>query len=281
EIVGTIAVSVRGRTTPFRWMFLSRPEPHLIASFTAHDMHSLSYNLELPVSRDIDNEIVLYLTDELRGIEPTDSWFSEQVIQTLVNFSAGFFINAGMISRLIRNSLEPVSHLHAVLAYINSGNVNTDPAHPLLSEFDLFYTFIMQCVPSETLLKIQAILLLVTSFRISEISGFIQVPKVIACANVLGLSEKEFRNACDSLISVLHFGTDMRIAFHHRSFKDFLEDSRRSGKFCIQSHLHPLRCKLLAHLDRVHSCSLGKNNATSNITMFTDTLSRLFKPNLH
>ncbi|KAF9444061.1 hypothetical protein P691DRAFT_637331, partial [Macrolepiota fuliginosa MF-IS2] len=161
DIVEIVIASVHKKTTPFRWAFLSRPETHIVGSFTAADTRPLSYHLEIRVSREIDNEIALYLKAELRKIQQRsglpNSWVSERDIGTLVNLSGGLFIYAATLVRFVGNhrSLGPVDQLRAVLA-LAKGNKEISSTHPL-SELDRFYILIMRCIPPEILPRIQAI----------------------------------------------------------------------------------------------------------------------------
>ncbi|KAF9439498.1 hypothetical protein P691DRAFT_715803, partial [Macrolepiota fuliginosa MF-IS2] len=142
DIIEVIAASARSQTTPFRWVFFSRPETHIVGSFTADDIHPSTYQLEIRVSRDIDNEITLYLMDGLRKIQQRnglpDSWVSERNIGVLVNLSGGLYIYAATVIRFVGSHelLGPVDQLRAVLALAND-NKGTDSIHPL-SELDLF-----------------------------------------------------------------------------------------------------------------------------------------------
>ncbi|KAF9448409.1 hypothetical protein P691DRAFT_759930 [Macrolepiota fuliginosa MF-IS2] len=259
EIIEIIATSIRHRTTPFRWAFFSRSETHIVGSFTADNLPSLSYQLEVPVSRKIDNQIALYLTAELRKIQQRsglpDSWLSERDIGMLVKLSAGLFIYAATLIRFVGNhkSLGPVDQLRAVLALgrLNRKAISLQP----LSELDHFYILIMQSIPSEVLPRVQAILLLLThvrSWRPRVIHTGNPIPYI---ANTLGISESQFRNACSALHSVLELDPKGDIKFHHTSFMDFLLDSRRSGDFCVYSRLHSLRFELSQRLTDVHARS--------------------------
>ncbi|KAF9441681.1 hypothetical protein P691DRAFT_766009 [Macrolepiota fuliginosa MF-IS2] len=276
DIIEVIVVSIRNRTTPFRWVLLSRPETHIVGSFTTNDTHPLTYQLEIRVSRDIDNEITLYLTDGLRKIQRRnglpDSWISEQDIGVLVNLSGGLFIYATTVIRFVggRESLGPVDQLRAVLA-LASSNKGTDSVHPL-SELDLFYTLIMRCVPPRILPRIQAILLLTlitrnTGFwRHTEREDWQTTPWI---ANMMGLSEPQFRNACGLLHSVLELTPYWEITFYHASFMDFLQDPSRSGEFCIFSRLDSLRLELLQQLNDAHARSTGESTVERDLVALT------------
>lgn len=186
EIIKIIATSVRDRTTPLRWVLVSRPEVHIITTFTSQEISSLSLHVKLPVSRGIDNETTKYLADELRGMGMQygldDSWPSERDIGTLVNLSAGLFIYAATVVRFIRtedppgpeDQLEAVLNLAAHLVKPDDGT-----SHPL-SELDLFYTLLMQRIPPKVLSTICKILL---------VTKFLNGTSARTNAYVLGLSE--------------------------------------------------------------------------------------------
>ncbi|KAF9441682.1 hypothetical protein P691DRAFT_779715 [Macrolepiota fuliginosa MF-IS2] len=264
DIIEVTAASIRNRATPFRWVLLSRPETHIVGSFTVNGMHSLTYRLEVRVSRDIDNEITLYLTDGLRRIQQRnglpDSWVSERDVGVLVDLSGGLFIYAATIIRFIGDYdlLGPVDQLRAVLALVSSDR-ESDSVHPL-SELDLFYTLIMRRVPPGILPRIQAILLLrfyTLPLDMRKTPALLGLPPVTIITNLIGLSEPQFWNACGSLYSVLKL--DSNITFYHASFMDFLHNSRQSGNFCIYLRLDSLRLELLQRLNDVHARSIGES----------------------
>ncbi|KAF9450119.1 hypothetical protein P691DRAFT_701940 [Macrolepiota fuliginosa MF-IS2] len=265
DIVEMAAASVREGVLPFRWVFLSRPETHIVSSFTANNMRRISYHLELPVTRAIDNEIRLYLTDELQKIRERsglpDTWPPAHEIATLVNVSAGLWIYPATLVRFIRDpDSSPVDQLDAVLALFKEGNGRTSSGHPLM-ELDLFYTLIMRRVPSRILPVVQRILLLFesSSMAVSQPFDWVKFGEVVnrPIVKVLGLSELQFENACSSLRAVLKFNPLSRlgITFYHASFMEFLADATRSNKFCVYSYLNPLRRELVERLSDVHARS--------------------------
>lgn len=105
DIVKTITTSVREQTTPFLWIFLTRTDPDLTALFDLPDIQPLCHQIELPVSREADNDITLYLTDTLTEIGQKHQfrapWPSKREIRALVNLSAGLFFCAYTIVRFI------------------------------------------------------------------------------------------------------------------------------------------------------------------------------------
>ncbi|KAF5363893.1 hypothetical protein D9756_000215 [Leucocoprinus leucothites] len=270
DIIEIIAESARMRTTPLRWICLSRPEPHIVATFNMDDMPSLCRQVELPVSRKVDHEILLLLVDELTKVRKKfqlpESWPSEKDFQTLVDLCAGLFIYAATIIRFvnIRNALSPVDQLDAVLKLAHCIKPQPHSDHPL-AELDAFYKLIMSCVPPKIFPVIQKILL-VKSLNMLQWKEFVKI------SNVLGLSESQFRNATGSLSSVLDAKSlpvvsSQEIRFYHASFMDFLQDEERSGKFCIYSEcLTGLRQELLERLNQVHTLSKDENPIPVQIT---------------
>lgn len=259
DIIEIVAESVRDSTTPFRWAFFSCAESHIINSFTSNLVRQLSLHLELPVSRDIDYEILCYLMAELERIREEaglpSSWPSESDVAALVDRSAGLFGYASTVVRFIGepNSPGPVNQLHTVLTPRPD---TTDTDHPL-SELDRFYMLIMQRVPSKILLTVQKILLLDGLPSTSFLPVNLQVP---LSANIFSLPEAQVRHACASLRSVLEFEpqSKVKIKYFHVSFVEFLQDPQRSKEFCIYGDcLDNIRQELLERLDNIHSRSIG------------------------
>ncbi|KAJ3560904.1 hypothetical protein NP233_g10534 [Leucocoprinus birnbaumii] len=145
EIIRIIAASARNRTTPFP----------LISSVV--------YGIELPVSRSVDHEILLFLTDEFAKIREShgipESWPGEGVFALLVERAAGLWIYVSMIVRFIRdeNSLGPKDQLRTVLGFISDMPSKVGPSNPL-AELDFFYTLIMQRIPSKFLEMVRKII---------------------------------------------------------------------------------------------------------------------------
>ncbi|KAF9450281.1 hypothetical protein P691DRAFT_665641, partial [Macrolepiota fuliginosa MF-IS2] len=246
-IVEIVAGSIRNSTTPFIWLFCSRLEPHLIATFNSPEVSAVTHQEELTVSRAIDNEIAKYFMDELakigREYDLPLPWPRERDVGTLINLSSGLFIYASTVVRFIgdRNSLGPESQLRAVLALATTVTKGTSD-HPL-SELDLFYLLIMQCIPAKILQTVQWILLAMTVYTIGT--------DVEPNRQLVGLSPSEFRAACRTLHSVMKFDKGW-ISFYHASFMDFMQDLQRSRQFCIW--LEPglaLRTELMQRLQAV------------------------------
>ncbi|KAF9446776.1 hypothetical protein P691DRAFT_761327 [Macrolepiota fuliginosa MF-IS2] len=229
-IIEIITLSIRDDTTPFIWIFCSRLEPHLIATFSSPEVSAVTHEEELTVSREIDNEIAKYLTDELAKLGKEHnlppSWPRERDIGTIVDLSSGLFIYASTVVRFIgdRNSFGPEEQLQAVLSLAMA--IAKDHSEHPLSELDLFYLLIIRRVPAKVLQAVQWILLATTIPYVRE-----QTHRI---SQFLNLSSSQFHAACRTIHSVMKI-EESNVVFYHASFMDFMENPQRSKQFCIRS----------------------------------------------
>ncbi|KAJ3570487.1 hypothetical protein NP233_g4364 [Leucocoprinus birnbaumii] len=257
-----------GQGLPFRWIVLSRTEPHIEASFSGDMLRDFTIRTEIPVSRETDHEILCFLTDKFKEIGQVASlsstWFSEDDIQTLVNLCAGLFIYAATIERFVRRSASfgPASQLRAVLSLARRvGSLQSHTAHPL-HELDLFYTLIMEQVPREVLPTLQSILLL---------RSFASLPFDLESRHIsaiLGLDQPQFSHICGFLHSVLKLegvpGNYPDLSFYHASFMDFMQDRTRSREASAYSNevISNTRSRLL---DRVKALLVPQAESSLDI----------------
>ncbi|KAF9449306.1 hypothetical protein P691DRAFT_728095 [Macrolepiota fuliginosa MF-IS2] len=234
DIVKIIAQSTRKQSTPFLWIIFSRPEPHLIGVFNSFEVKPATLPIELRVSREVDGDIAMFVAYQLRETARKHpqfplSWPSEQEVWEIVDLSDGLFACAEAASRFIDDddSAGPEAQLRDVLrlarehsAQKRRGNSSTG--------LDGFYTLVMERVPPK---QLQTVLWILLATRMPHIDD------AIYNANLVGLSELQFRNACRSLHSVMKIisGSYPMLHFYHSSFMDFLEDPARSKRFCIWS----------------------------------------------
>jgi len=106
EIIKVIASSVRGGSTPFHWAIFSRAEPRIVSTFKQDSVASVTHSVELPISREADGEIEMYLRGEFKNIlEQRDfpqllsSWPTNNNIRTLVDAAAGLFAHPAAVLR--------------------------------------------------------------------------------------------------------------------------------------------------------------------------------------
>ncbi|KAF5360810.1 hypothetical protein D9756_005191 [Leucocoprinus leucothites] len=251
EIIRVIAASAHNRTTPFRWFITSRPEDFIIRTMHSVPVSPVLYCIELPVSRVIDHEILLFLTDELKKVREehglAESWPSEGALALLVERGAGLWIYVATMVRFIKdeNSYGPEDQLRIVLEFAKKVSAKVGVDNPL-AEMDSFYTLIMQRVPPKVRTTVRKILLL----------NFLSPLGLNPIAGALFLSVNQIRRACASIQSVMTVGDD--IEFYHTSFLDFMTDPQRSGELCIlNDFLMRWRQELLMWLHEVCSRSTG------------------------
>ncbi|KAF5356005.1 hypothetical protein D9756_004416 [Leucocoprinus leucothites] len=239
EMIKIIAASVDKHTTPFRWFITSRPEDPIVRTMNSSTISPVCSRVELPVSRAIDHEILVYLTDEFKLIRKDhgfpESWPSEEVLALLVERGDGLWIYVGTMVRFIKdeNSLGPEDQLRIVLEFAKDVSGKVGPDNPL-AEMDFFYTLIMQRVPPKVRTTVQKILLVHSVFS--------DDPSYVATA--LRLSADQLRRACSSIQSVMELqGSDldsMEIQFYHTSFLDFMKDPQRSKDLYSEHIVFPL-----------------------------------------
>ncbi|KAF5345262.1 hypothetical protein D9756_011418 [Leucocoprinus leucothites] len=271
-IIDIITTSARNGTAPFRWFLTSRPEDHLVRSMSSESVSSISVHLELPVSRAIDHEILIFVTNEFKKIREdrglSDSWPPEEVLSLLVEHAAGLFIFAATVMRFISddNSFGPQDQLRIVLEFLEGVSARNDgPGNPL-EEMDSFYMLIMQRIPPKLLKTARAILLLHDLHLLSA----------AVIADYLSLSEEQFWGVWAYLQSVVSLEppnvcwcklSRMGFSFHHASFLDFLRDPGRSKELCIYgSFLDELRRNVLSRLHEACSCGSGEGTAKRGST---------------
>ncbi len=241
-IIDTVSASVLDRTTPFVWAFFSRPEPRIVAQFSAPHITKLCWQLTLHVSRDADGDVELYLRDGFKrvrakyGIPLAASWPSSYDIREVIRRSAGLFVYPANVIRFVNEggTLGPEEQLRLILRFPSKLSSNPWPY------LDAFYTLIMEHIPKDMLPIVLKLLLL------AQPLSYLPCTFMFA-ADVLGLSVSAYCAALSRLHSVVKLGYSdtglpKGIGIYHASFTDFLGDPERSGKFCVKA---PEICGLL------------------------------------
>ena len=106
EIIEIIASSVRERSIPFHWAIFSRAEPRIVSTFKQDNIASVIHSVELPISREADGEIELYLRGEFKNIlehrgfpRLLSSWPTDNDIRMLVDAADGLFARPADVLR--------------------------------------------------------------------------------------------------------------------------------------------------------------------------------------
>ncbi|KAF5356784.1 hypothetical protein D9756_006416 [Leucocoprinus leucothites] len=273
EIIKLIAASVQTRSTPFCWAIFSRAERQIASIFALVHISPLCCTVYLPISRDNDKDVELYLRDgfknmlQRRNMVLSTPWPAEEDIKKLVDAAAGLFAYAATVLRFIdkhsRSGFRET--LQAVLDLIAKPGSRS---LPIFSNLDNLYILILQRVPDDILRPMNMLLYWMT------IRGWDDrnVEAALAC-NVFGISETAFKTICHYLQAVVayqeppqsiqklvptvdlarsfyHQGSSFKlntslrdqllevhgtIPLLHKSFLKFLVDSSRSSAFYAHS----------------------------------------------
>ncbi|KAJ3559222.1 hypothetical protein NP233_g11322 [Leucocoprinus birnbaumii] len=235
EIIRIIVESVKTGTTPFRWLILSRLEPHLVAAFADPSASEFTHQIGLVISSELNPQIRLFFTDKLievrikKGIE--NSWPTAEDITTLVDLSAGLFAHSHALVLFIDDpsSEGPQHQLRIVLGLAEKIKLAAEK-HPLAA-LDFFYdTLVLKRIPEAKRISIR--LMLLAHKLLSNPNT--QRP-ALTVGNVLAKSEDQVRDLCRSLHSVMILDSDLNFKFYHASFMDFLESEDRSKSECIRT----------------------------------------------
>lgn len=252
QIIDLITTSTLDRTTPFLWAFFSRPEPPITSAFTSQFATTISWTLPLTLSGNADSDIEAYLRGSFLAIRAKYSipasvaWPMEEDIRRLVSQSAGLFVYPVTAIRYIegldkgRPGFE--ERLRAVL------QLDPKSTESPFSVLDQLYILIMMLIPEGVIYDTMSLLHLDQSDVAQRHSGHLFIPldydevrpKVLSYCFALGLSLAAFHVAISNLYSVLEVtvtqsGDPIEFRFYHKSFLDFLLDSKRSEQYFVKS----------------------------------------------
>lgn len=271
DIIEIIASSIRAGSTPFRWAIFSREEPFIVSAFSTTHVSSYYHSVLLPISRDVDREIELYLRAGFENIlrrrnllHLSLSWPTAGDIGRLVDAAAGLFAHPATILRFIDNYTYSgfMETLQAVLnSTITPANTPTSP----FTDLDNLYILIMKRVPADVLPSMYLLLSYITATPVGQYDHTQNRSwYVTTICNALGISETVFRSICNHLQAVVAFQAPSpqvvdlvrsrydqdplfqphssvlrrahgSFSFYHKSFYDFLIDPARSSNFCVKT----------------------------------------------
>ncbi|KAJ3554077.1 hypothetical protein NP233_g12497 [Leucocoprinus birnbaumii] len=289
-IIDLIVKSTREQTTPFRWFITGRPEPHLFNATQTPMVSAVLYQLELPVSRGIDHEILLYLTDEFRKIGESHGlgeWVSESELALLVELVAGLFVYAATIIRFIvdPNTLGPVDQLSGILIYA-AERTKAGVKDPRRTEMDRFYTLIMQRLQPRIQLKVREVLLVYWLHRDHQWLHRGQQDQQMSIdilAKLLGMSVSQILYGCNFLQSVLDTRSMVNngvihFKFYHASFMDFMTDTQRSGIYSVHHAkvINDLLKRFIHQVNGMHSVAAISQTREISILVYNLLIFTLF-----
>ncbi|KAJ7450410.1 hypothetical protein FB451DRAFT_1527543 [Mycena latifolia] len=256
EILCLIQSTVTTHPRLLRVLIASRPEPHIRERFEELSFDGLyrSVNIEQAFE-----DIRIYLREEFSRIHrqhhetvghiPTP-WPTRDILEDLVDKSSGYFIYATTLIKFIDDrDFCPAQRLAAVV-----NNLPTECGTPFHA-LDELYSQILRGTPFQS--RLLDILCAIVHGSMLQLST-----KNIE--ELLGLDPGDVKitlRHLQSLLLVPQYETHL-ISLHHKSFRDFLMDPNRSGKF----HLSLKQCKDLARsiLQALSHSPANKPHANSN-----------------
>ena len=240
-ILEIIYEAVAVEKIPLRFLIASRPEAHIREAFDRPTLRSITKRVVLNESFGPNQDIEKYLRDGFKSIYEQHSKLMEHVVQPwpgtgvldlLVQKASGQFIYASTVLKFVGAEFyNPISQLDIVL---DPSSSNEAP----FSELDILYSQILSTYPiSENLICVLGIVL---SLHCP------QPPEVIE--DLLGLQTGEVGlvlRGLHSLIKFPHisdekytaFSKDNKVQLLHASFRDYLIDASRAGRFFIDTNI--------------------------------------------
>jgi hypothetical protein len=216
----------------------------------------MSWTLPLTLSGNANSDIEAYLRGSFEVIRakrsiPAGKWPAEKDICRLVSQSAGLFVYAVTALRYVDGLGKGRSGLEERLCTVlQLDSMSTETP---FSALDALYMLVMMQIPEGVLYDTMSLLYLRESAISEKFEHIWQRyhPRVLPILHyscfVLGLSSAAFHVAISNLYSVLEVtmdesGKPENFRFYHRSFLDFLSDSRRSQQYFIKSPVVHQHC---------------------------------------
>ncbi|KAK1235925.1 hypothetical protein PQX77_000835 [Marasmius sp. AFHP31] len=215
---------------PLRFLICSRPESWIRQAFIANPLQPLTKVVVLDDSFSPDDDIMRYYLHQFRQIsaDPQYSqitfpspWPSQEDLEILVVRACGQFVYAVTAVKFIQGAFKhPLEQLHVIL-----NNVTPRPGTSPYQQLDALYDYILSVNPDhEAVYPILAAILVIP-------------PKArtpVCIEMLLELPTGQVAVALRGMHSVLHIrGSGDVIRLFHTSFRDYLVDQARSGRFHI------------------------------------------------
>ena len=227
SILRLLHESITVHKLPLRFLVGSRSESHIRESFDQESLYTVTRRVVLDEKFDPGRDIQVFLKDGFvkicakNSIPPGEQpWPKEGIIDLLVQRSSGQFIYAATVLKFVgADFCSPRKQLALVLT--------PDPA--ALSDLDQLYTQILSAYPSAV--NIVQVLGVITASGSNS-------PEVIE--DILEMEEGELKLVLSGLSSLmdeehLREGVISYVIPHfaHASFRDYLFDPSRSGRFYV------------------------------------------------
>ncbi|KAJ6514694.1 NACHT domain-containing protein [Mycena vulgaris] len=208
-----------------RLLVASRPESHIREKFDTFQGLYDSVKIDQSFT-DVRNYLRIEFDRIHREHHETmasvpSPWPPWGVIENLVDTSSGYFIYAATVIKFIDDrDFRPTERLAAVVENLPA-ECGTLPFHPL----DKLYLQILRDVPFQSrIITILCVIVHGSNLRLSRVN----------IEKLLGLDPGDLARALRRLHSLLLVPPNGdEISLHHKSFRDFLLDPDRSGKFYL------------------------------------------------
>ena len=239
RILAQIVCMIKTHHLPLRFLIVSRPEAHLCEAFEEPDLANITQKLSLYGDLKAREDVSAYLQSEFSRIHNSKRhrdimefiprpWPSEDVIDSLVENSGGYFVYASTVVKFIdEESFSPTDRLDEVVNGPNSAILPSESGP--FAELDKLYIQILSSCPSSKI----PILKLILGY--AELSGFYLTAAELEA--LFGLPRGQVKlllRGLRSLVSITewHHGSVM-VRLNHASFGDFLHDKERSGVYHV------------------------------------------------
>ncbi|KAJ7478091.1 hypothetical protein FB451DRAFT_1131448 [Mycena latifolia] len=236
QILRLFIDAIRDHHLPIRLLVASRPEPHIRKIVEAPEASVICCHSLLSANDSAREDIRIYLRDEFskihnenmaQGIHLGPMWPTPEEIEHLVKKSSGVFIYATTVIRFIEDEYShPADRLTLVLS------LDPHSTAPL----DDLYTEILSVVPCEP----QQLHILHAIWKGTTDENLTMDPEQMD--SLLDLHPGASRLTLRGLHSLFHvppicprFDDPDYVRPLHASLGDYLEDSRRSGKWCVST----------------------------------------------
>ena len=253
RILAQIVCMIKTHHLPLRFLIVSRPEAHLCEAFEEPDLANITQKLSLYGDLKAREDVSAYLQSEFSRIYNSKRhrdimefiprpWPSEDVIDSLVENSGGYFVYASTVVKFIdEESFSPTDRLDEVVNGPNSAVLPSESGP--FAELDKLYIQILSSYPTSKLPMLKRIIGYIefaangSDLCVAEIEIFLRLPRGQVKLMLRGLrSLVSFQEKEDGRATIY---------VEHASFGDFLGDKERSKDYYVDfkewGYIQPFR----------------------------------------
>jgi len=226
-----------------KFFITGRPEPRIRSGFRLGSLSPITEVLKLHEVKPetVDSDIELFFQTQFATLlknrsdcNLTEDWPSSSDIKILCKKAAGFFIYASTVVKFVTSkNRAPTKQLHRIISLPQS------TAHEGRSGIDLLYTKVLEQVADDVDADDEE---LYSSFRTVVGAVLLMLNPLSAGALSDLLKMSDISSTLRSLHSLLLVPTseDAPVHIFHKSFPDFLTDSKRCGdkRFFVEPAVH-------------------------------------------